>query len=52
MKLPNQESIALTNASIDRKAIRLAAILATSLMEADAPAAAASIIFVSFLKYK
>lgn len=32
------------------KAIRLAAMLATSLMDAEAPAAAASKIFLSFLK--
>jgi hypothetical protein len=44
--------MAFKNANNDRKAIRLAAILATSLMEADAPAAAASIIFLSFLKKK
>jgi hypothetical protein len=33
-------------------AIRLAAMLATNLMEADAPAAAASKIFFSFLENK
>ena len=51
-KLPNQERTALTNSSMARKAMRLAAMLATSLMEDEAPAAAASRKFLSFLKIK
>ena len=42
--------IALTNANIARKAIKLAAIFATSMIDAEAPAAAASKILRSFLK--
>ena len=49
-KLPNHEMIAFTNASMARKAIRLAAMLATSLIEAEAPAAAASRMLRSFLE--
>ena len=50
--LPNQLSIAFTNARRDRNAIRLAAMLATRLIDCDAPAAAASIKFCSVLKQK
>lgn len=49
-KLPNQENTALTKANIARKAIKLAAMLATSFIDDEAPAAAASNMFLSFLK--
>ena len=51
-KLPNHDKTALTNSNMAINAIRLAAMLATNLMEADAPAAAASNIFLSFLENK
>ena len=47
---PSQPSVALRNASMARKAIRLAAMLATSMMEDEAPAEAASSKFLSLLK--
>ena len=50
--LPNQLSIAFTNARRERNAIRLAAMLATRLIDCEAPAAAASIKFCSVLKQK
>ena len=50
--LPNQLSIAFTNARRERNAIRLAAMFATRLIDCDAPAAAASIKFCSVLKQK
>jgi hypothetical protein len=42
-KLPNHDKTALTNSNMAINAIRLAAMLATNLMEADAPAAAGEV---------
>ena len=51
-KAPNQAMVAFTKASRARKAIRLAAMLATRAMDWDAPAAAASSKFLYCLKWQ
>ena len=51
MKAPNQAMVAFTKARRARKAMRLAAMLATRAMDCEAPAAAASSKFLYCLKH-
>lgn len=49
---PNHDNTPLKNARNARNAIKLAAILATNAMAVEAPLAAASMTFLSFLQNK